>query len=70
MPDDRPHPGYYVFRQVGDDLWQLVGEADRKPGQTARLARAQAIQDATGGTARPDEVFRAVLRSEWRIAGE
>ena len=61
-------PGYVVLRQVGDDRWQLVGEADRRPGLTARKARAQAIQDATGGAARTDEVYAAVLRSEWRVA--
>jgi hypothetical protein len=63
-------PGYVVFRQVGKDMWQLVGEANRLPGRTARDARAQAIQDATGGKAKADEVYRAVLRSEWRIAAE
>jgi hypothetical protein len=57
-----------VLRRVGDDRWQLVGEADRRPGLTARKARAQAIQDATGGRAAADEVYAAVLRSEWRIA--
>ena len=61
-------PGYVVLRHVGNDSWQLVGEADRRPGQTARAARAQAIRDATGG--KPDEgsVYAAVLRSEWKIA--
>jgi hypothetical protein len=61
-------PGFVVLRQVGPGQWELVGEADRRPGQTARKARAQAIQDATKGRARPDEVFAVVLRSEWRIA--
>jgi hypothetical protein len=61
-------PGYVVFREVGPGQWQLVGEAERRPGQTARKARAQAILDATGGTAAPGESYAAVLRSEWRIA--
>jgi hypothetical protein len=61
-------PGYVVLRHVGDDRWQLVGEVDRQPGQTARKARARAIEDATGGRATGDEVYAAVLRSEWRIA--
>jgi len=61
-------PSYVVFRQTGPDRWELVGEAERKPGQTARNARAQAIADATGGKAEPDEVYAAVLSSEWRIA--
>ncbi len=63
-------PSYVVLRQVGDGQWQLVGEARRRPGLTARAARAQAIQDATRGTATADEVYKAVLRSEWRIASE
>lgn len=63
-------PGYVVMRQVGEDRWQVVGYADRKPGQTARRARAEAVMDATGGAAKPGESYRAVLRSEWRIAGE
>jgi len=61
-------PGYVVLRHVDGDRWQLVGEADRQPGQTARKARAQAIADATGGDAKAGEVYAAVLRSEWRIA--
>lgn len=61
-------PGYVVLRQIDDDRWQLVGEADRQPGQTARKARAQAIADATGGEVKPGDVFAAVLRSEWRVA--
>jgi hypothetical protein len=63
-------PGYVVFRQAGNDRWQLVGEADRKPGHTAKRARAQAIEDATRGKAKPGEVYRALLRSEWKIASE
>jgi hypothetical protein len=63
-------PAYVVFRQVGKDTWRVVGEVNRKPGLTARVARAQAIQDATGGKAKAGEVYRAVLRSEWRIAAE
>jgi hypothetical protein len=63
-------PGYVVFRQVGKGRWQLVGEVDRKPGLSAKQARAQAIQDATRGKAKPGEVYRALLRSEWKIASE
>ncbi len=61
-------PGYVVLRKVGDSRWQLVGEADRQPGRTARAARAQAILDATGGNAKDGDIYAAVLRSEWRIA--
>ena len=64
----RARPGYVVFREVGEDRWELVGEAPRRPGQTARAARAQAVMEATGGTAKPGEKYAAVLRSEWRIA--
>jgi len=63
-------PGYVVLRLVGKDKWQLVGDVDRQPGRTARDARAQAIRDATGDKAKPSEVYRAILRSEWRIGAE
>jgi len=68
MGDTRLAPGYVVLRQVDQDHWQLVGEADRRPGQPARKARAQAVLDATGGKAGTGEVYAAVLRSEWRIS--
>lgn len=55
---------YVVLRLVGTDRWQVVGEVERKPGLTARNARAQAIKDATGGKAKAGQVYRAVLRSE------
>lgn len=61
-------PGFVVLRHLGGDDWRLVGEAERVPGRTARAARAQAILDATNGTARDGEVYAAVLRSEWRVA--
>lgn len=64
------NPAYVVLRQVGTDRWQVVGEVERKPGLTARNARAQAIEDTTGGKAKAGQVYRAVLRSEWRIAAE
>jgi hypothetical protein len=70
MQRQPPHPGYVVFRRIAKDTWKVVGEADRRPGQTARQARAQAIQDATKGRAKAGETYRAVLRSEWRIAAE
>ena len=63
-------PGYVVLRQVGKDKWEFVGDVDRLPGRTARDARAQAIRDATGGKAKVGEIYRAILRSEWRIAAE
>jgi hypothetical protein len=63
-------PGFVVFRELGDDRWQMVGEADRRPGLTARKARVQAIRDAAGREIREDETYAAVLRSEWRIALE
>jgi hypothetical protein len=67
---DAQKPSYVVLRQVGEGHWQVVGEVNRRPGLTARAARAQAIEDATGGKATADEVYKAVLRSEWRIASE
>jgi hypothetical protein len=67
---ERPTPAYVVLRLVGDDLWQVLGEVERKPGNTARAARAQAIRDAAGRDPAEGEVYRAVLRSEWRIGAE
>jgi hypothetical protein len=63
-------PTYVVLRQTAEGRYQLVGEARRRPGLTARAARAQAVQDATKGKAKPGEVYAAILRSEWRIAFE
>ena len=55
---DARKPGDVVLRQAGDDVWQLVGDVDRRPGLTARVARAQAILDATGGETTDVERFR------------
>ena len=67
--DEAPRrPGFVVFREVGEDTWQLVGEVPRQPGLPARKARARAIADATNGQAKSAERYAAVLRSEWRIA--
>ena len=63
-------PGYLVFREESPGRWELVGEAERRPGLTAKKARAQAIADATGGKVKEDETYAAVLKSEWRIALE
>ncbi len=65
----RARPGYVVLRRVGADRWQLVGEADRRPGLTAKASRLQAIQDVTGGKAKPTEEYRVLPRSEWDLAG-
>jgi hypothetical protein len=64
----RPSPGFVVFRQEEDGLWRLIGEVPRTPGLPARRARAKAVQDATGGAAKPGERYAAVLRSEWRVS--
>src|SRR5262249_61244523 len=56
-----PRPRYVVLREVGDDLWQVVGEVDRRPGHTAKAARARAILDATGGVAKPREPYPSLL---------
>jgi hypothetical protein len=70
MPATPPHPGYVVFRKVGDDLWQLLGEVPRRPGLPARKSRIQAVDEITGGAAQDDEVYRVVLRSEWNISAD
>jgi hypothetical protein len=59
---------FVVLREVTPGHWQVVGEASRRPGLTARKARQQAVSDATGGTARAGETYAAVPRSEWRVA--
>lgn len=61
-------PGFVVLQEIGEGQWRLIGEAARKPGRTARAARAQAILDATEGKAKEGEIYAAVLRSEWRVA--
>jgi hypothetical protein len=61
-------PAFVVLRQVEDSKWELLGEVPRKRGLPARAARTQAILDTTRGTAKPTEVYAAVLRSEWRVA--
>ncbi|WP_168174176.1 hypothetical protein [Rhodanobacter sp. C06] len=48
----------------------MVGVAARRPGLTARMARIQAVQDATGGRFDDGGRYAAVLRSEWRIAAQ
>ena len=61
-------PGFVVLREVGKGKWNLVGEAERRPGLTARGARSVSIMEATSGKAKAGEVYAAALRSEWRIA--
>jgi hypothetical protein len=63
-------PGYVVLKRIGQDRWLVVGDVDRKPGTPAARARALAIEESTGGKVKPGDVYRAILRSEWKIAGE
>lgn len=63
-------PGYVVLEKVGEDRWRLIGDVDRTPGTPAAKARALAIQEAAGGRVKPGREYRAILRSEWKIAGE
>jgi hypothetical protein len=60
--------GYVVLRELEPGHWFLVGEADRKPGLTARASRIQAVKDTTGGDPADGEKFAVVPRSEWRVA--
>lgn len=64
----RPMARCVVLRQTDEGEWRFAVEVERRPGLTARAARAQAIQDATAGQAKPGEVYAAVLGSQWRIA--
>ncbi len=68
MPQSRP--GYFVFRQAADGGWELLGEANRRPGRTAKAARREAIVEVIGREPDPAERFAVVLRSEWRIGTE
>ena len=68
--DKRNGPGFVVLRETEPGRYELVGEARRQPGLTAKAARRQAVADATGGKAQPDEVYAVILRSEWRISFE
>jgi len=65
---EKQAPGFVVLRETADRRWEVVGEADRRPGLTARAARRQAVLDATHGMAKPGEVYAAMLRSEWRAS--
>lgn len=50
-------PGFVVLREVSQGRWQFLGEFERKRGPAARVARTQAILDATTGTAREGDVY-------------
>jgi len=63
-------PGYIVLERVGEERWRQIGDVDRTPGTPAAKARAMAIEQATGGRRKTDREYRAILRSEWKIAGE
>lgn len=68
MENPSTSPSFVVLRQNPDGKWELIGEVRRQPGLTARMARAQAIREATNGAAKAGEVYAAILRSEWRVA--
>jgi hypothetical protein len=63
----RSQPGFVVLRKVADGHWELVGEARRRPGRTARAARREAIIEAIGGEPAEHDEYAVILRSEWRI---
>jgi hypothetical protein len=68
MSETKSRPTYVVLQQVADDSWRLVGEAERRPGLTAKRARVQAVADALGREPAAGETYAAILRSEWRIS--
>jgi hypothetical protein len=61
-------PGFVVLRETQPGRYEIVGEAPRRPGLTAKAARRQAIVEAAGREPAPGEVYAAILRSEWRIS--
>lgn len=70
VPKNPQLPSFVVLRKTDAGTWQFLGEVRRKPGLTAQAARTDAILQATGGAATGNEVYAAVLASEWRIAQE
>ena len=58
-------PGFVVFRKVGADTWQLLGEVPLKRGLPARAARPEAILEASGRTAK-SRSYRATSFSKAR----
>ena len=60
------HGGYVVLQHVRGDEWHMIGEADRRPGLSARKSRSQAVRDVIGRDVTVGEVFAVVPRSEWR----
>lgn len=69
MADAKPSgPGFVVLRETAPGRYELVGEARRRPGLTAKAARRQAVVEAAGREPEPDEAYAAILRSEWRIS--
>jgi hypothetical protein len=63
-----PSPGFVVLRETEPGRYEVVGEARRRPGLTAKAARRQAVVEAAGREPEPGEVYAAILRSEWRIS--
>jgi hypothetical protein len=63
-----PHGGYFVFQQIAEDEWRLIGEVARPPGMPARKGRGQAVRDVLGREPKDGEVFAVLQRSEWRNA--
>lgn len=63
-------PGFVVLRELADGQWELVGDVARRRGVPARAARTAAIMDVTNGAAKAGERYVAILRSEWRVAGD
>jgi hypothetical protein len=67
-PQERP--GFVVLQETAPGYWQVIGEVARHPGLTARMARIQAVREATGGCLDDGGSYAAVLRSEWRVAAK
>ena len=59
-----------MLHETEPGRYELVGEARRRPGLTAKAARRQAVVEAAGHAPEPGEAYAAILRSEWRISFE
>jgi len=58
---------FVVLRETTPDHWVVVAEVAARPRLPARIARRQAILDATAGKAREGDRYAAIPRSYWRL---
>ena len=67
MGSATPRGGYVILQHVGGEDWRVLGEAERRPGLTARRSRAEAVREVLGRDPADGELFAVLPRSEWRV---